>query len=453
MSRREIDYDSLVKEDRVHLSLYTDRDVFSDEMQRIFHRGWVFVGHQSEVANIGDFRRKRIGLQPVIMVRDQTGQVQLLLNRCRHRGTTVCQEAQGNTRSFTCSYHGWTYRLNGELGGVPHPDGYSEDFRREEMGLVKVPRIASYRGFIFASLTRDGISLAEHLGRAAAEIDLFVGLSEPDEVEVVSGTHKYAYEGNWKLAAENSMDGYHPAIVHASFIRMLAERRGSGPAPELRSEERNPAQAMARGSTKDLGNGHAALDFPFRAYDAFNAELVPGVRAETRQGQAHFDELVRRFGQARAENMLREGGTHTFIFPNLVLIGIQMRVLYPVSPDRTEVTLYPTLLKWLAPEVNSSRLRSHEAFFGAAGFGGPDDSEIFERIHDACAVELEPWQLISRGLHRQRHEDGIIVGDFTDEVTQRAIWRHWKKMMTETDAMPASSRASDPDLAHRGAGR
>src|SRR6185369_1857604 len=91
-SQPDIDYDALVKEDRVHISLYTAPEIFTDEMDKIFHRGWVYVGHQGEVPNPGDFRLKRIGLQPVIMVRDQRGVVQLLLNRCRHRGATVCQE-------------------------------------------------------------------------------------------------------------------------------------------------------------------------------------------------------------------------------------------------------------------------------------------------------------------------------------------------------------------------
>ena len=115
LPRQDIDYDALVKEDRVHISLYTDPAVFTEEMGKIFHRGWVYVGHQGEIPNQGDFRLKRIGLQPVIMVRDQHGQVQLLLNRCRHRSATVCQEGQGNARSFRCMYHGWTYHLDGEL--------------------------------------------------------------------------------------------------------------------------------------------------------------------------------------------------------------------------------------------------------------------------------------------------------------------------------------------------
>ena len=124
------------------------------------------------------------------------------------------------------------------------------------------------------------------------------------------------------------------------------------------------------------------LDYKLRIYDALNGDPTPPVSATTPEGQAQLDELTRRFGQERASNMLREGGTHTFVFPNLILIGIQMRVLQPLSANRTEVSLYPTLLKWLTPEVNTIRLRSHEAFFGSASFGGPDDSEIFERIQD-----------------------------------------------------------------------
>ncbi|MBI3245804.1 MAG: Rieske 2Fe-2S domain-containing protein [Deltaproteobacteria bacterium] len=427
--QHDIDYEALVKEDRIHISLYTDPAVFSDEMDKIFHRGWVYVGHEGEVPHPGDFRLKRIGRQPVIMVRDQDGTVQLLLNRCRHRGATVCQEKQGNTRSFRCMYHGWTYQLSGELSGVPSADAYGDDFKREELGLVKVPRVAAYRGFIFGSLSPAGITLEEHLGRAAAELDLFVGLSEADAVEVVSGTHQYSYRGNWKLAAENSMDGYHPMITHASFGQALMDKIQNSPSPEQQRADRD--FSSFRGATIDLGNGHVMLDYKMRIYDSLNGDPTPAVRAITPEGQAHFEELTRRFGHHRAANMLREGGTHTFIFPNLILIGIQMRVLQPLRADYTEVCLYPTLLKWLAPEVNTIRLRSHEAFFGSASFGGPDDSEIFERIQDGCAVQLEPWQLLARGLHRERHEDGMIVGDMADEVTQRGIWRQWKKVMTQ----------------------
>lgn len=118
------------------------------------------------------------------------------------------------------------------------------------------------------------------------------------------------------------------------------------------------------------------LDYKLRIYDALNSDSTPAVSAVTSQGQAHLDELTRRFGSMRTANMLRDGRTHTFTFPNLILIGIQMRVLQPLSADHTEVCLYPTLLKWLTPEVNTIRLRSHEAFFGVTSADSMADGAV-----------------------------------------------------------------------------
>ena len=440
----KINYHALVKPDRVHSRLYTDPAIFDEELERIFHRGWVFVGHRGEVPNPGDFRQKRIGRQPVIMVRDASGQVNLLLNRCRHRGAMVCNEERGNTRAFRCAYHGWTYKLDGTLAGVPYPDGYDESFRREEYGLARVPRMAEYRGLIFGSLSPAGITLEEHLGRAARELDMFVGLSDADEIEVTAGVHKYNFKANWKLAVENSMDGYHPNVTHESFIAAVIERVRNHPTPEHKAVF-NPDsfQAGGGGIAKDIGGGHVMLDYGFRIYDPLNNDPLPPVRAINPSGEEHLAEMTRRTSPERAADMLREGGTHTLIFPNLILIGLHMRVVQPLSVDYTEVCLYPTTLKWLAPEVNAIRLRSHEAFFGSASLGGPDDSEIFERIQTAAAADLEPWNIISRGMGRERpDEEGYLYSDMTDEITQRAIWRQWMKLMTQEAGGATRKRVS-----------
>ena len=90
-ARTEIDYEALVKDDRVHGRVYTDPDIFADEMDKIFSRGWVYVGHASEIPNPGDFQVRQIGKQSVIMVRDDDDQVRLLMNRCTHRANAVCQ--------------------------------------------------------------------------------------------------------------------------------------------------------------------------------------------------------------------------------------------------------------------------------------------------------------------------------------------------------------------------
>src|SRR5262249_7567826 len=148
---------ALVHDDRIHASLYTDPRIFAEEIERIFHRGWVFVGHASEVPRPGDFVTRRLGTEPVILARGTDGALSVLVNRCAHRGTMVCPAERGNARAFTCSYHGWTYDLSGALLGVPYPGGYGA-FDKSAHGLARAARVDAYRGFVFASLASSGIS-------------------------------------------------------------------------------------------------------------------------------------------------------------------------------------------------------------------------------------------------------------------------------------------------------
>ena len=181
-----IDYKTLVQDDRIHASLYTDPRIFDDELERIFRRGWVFVGHDSEIPGAGDFVTRRIGTEPVIMVRGADGGVAVLVNRCMHRGTMLCPADRGRARTFSCPYHGWTYDISGALLGVPYPGGYAS-FDKSAHGLARAPRVSSYRGFVFASLSPAGISLAEHLGLATRLIDRSCDLSPVGEIELSAG--------------------------------------------------------------------------------------------------------------------------------------------------------------------------------------------------------------------------------------------------------------------------
>jgi len=429
-----VDYDALVRSDGVHSRVYTDPGIFTDEMVRIFHDGWVYVGHVGEVPEVGDYRLKRIGLAPVIMVRGLDGKVRLLLNRCRHRGATLCQSERGHVRALRCSYHGWTYRLDGTLSGVPYPGGYDEAFRKEDFGLTQAPRIGTYRGFVFGSLSATGITLDEHLGRARRELDLFAGLSDDDEIGVTAGAQKYDYGCNWKLQIENALDGYHPSFVHSTFIDAVVQRR-KNPSTGYQIDYDPNAFTAGGGVTRDLGGGHVMMDYGFRIYDTLSADVPPQVHTTTDSGARHMAELERQLGSAHAADGLRAGATHTLIFPNLVLIGVHIRTVMPLSVDRTEVTLQPVTLRWLPDEVNAIRIRCHEAFYGSASFGAPDDIEIFERIgRGLAASSADQWQPIARGInHPRSDEEGLPIADIADEMTNRAIWRQWKKVMTAGD--------------------
>ena len=117
-------WERLIRPDRVHGSLYTDPEIFEAELKQIWYRTWVYVGHESEVPNANDYVVKSIGPQSVIMTRDEQGKVNLLLNRCSHRGNQVCSFERGNARSFTCPFHSWTFANDGRLVGYAFPDGY-----------------------------------------------------------------------------------------------------------------------------------------------------------------------------------------------------------------------------------------------------------------------------------------------------------------------------------------
>jgi phenylpropionate dioxygenase-like ring-hydroxylating dioxygenase large terminal subunit len=433
-TRTGIDYDALVKEDRVHGSVYTSQEIFDEEMDKIFHRGWVYVGHASEIPHPGDFRVRSMGRQSVIMVRGDDGQVRLLMNRCTHRANAVCQVERGNVAKFRCAYHGWTFARNGDLLGVTYSDRYDASFRKEDYGLRQVPRLGMYRGFVFGSLSPVGVTLDEHLGPAVKEqLDLFIDLSPEGEIDVTAGVHKYGYRANWKFQIENSMDGYHPNFVHQTFFTNIQRRTGARMTGLFNSSSSS--------LTRDLGNGHVMLDY--RPYNRENNRRMQMALPTRPGGQAYLDAMVSRHGKERAEEILTAGGTHLLVFPNLVLIGVHIRVIQPVKIDETEVFLYPALLKGVPQEVNVSRLRGHESFYGPAGGGATDDLEMFERNQIGLSAQVDPWLLLARGVGQERQDtDGTTVGQITDELTQRTIWRQWKKAMTQGVETPSRRRGN-----------
>jgi len=245
-----IDYTALVQDDRIHASLYTDPRIFDDEMERIFRRGWVFVGHDSEIPSPGDFVTRRVGTEPVIMVRGKDGDVSVFVNRCMHRGTMVCPADRGSARTFTCPYHGWTYDISGELLGVPYPGGYAA-FDKSAHGLTRAPRLSSYRGFVFASLSPAGISLAEHLGSATRLIDRSCDLSPAGEVELTAGWVKHRCAANWKALPENDSDGYHLGFVHRALFSTVRSQY-----QRVVGDER-----AIKAVVRDWGNGHIEIDW------------------------------------------------------------------------------------------------------------------------------------------------------------------------------------------------
>lgn len=419
------DLRSLVQEGRVHSRVYTDPVIFELEIERIFHRSWVYVGHESEVPKTGDFQARTLGRTPVIMVRGKDQVVRVLVNRCRHRGAQVVETECGNTKMLRCWYHGWTYDLTGALAQVTAEGGYGADFRPDEMGLSAVPRVASHRGFYFASFKPEGESLLEFLGGAASQFDMLVDASPTGEIFLDAGVNKTEYLGNWKLVG---MDGYHPNYVHASVVAAWSRNSESGIGAMHRED---PFSDEALTLTRDYGHGHAMLDFRQQRLKSYakHAEYLSKVPG----GEKYLKDMHEAYGSERAQLLISlAGDPHLGLFPNLQLIGNQVRIVTPIAPDVTHVTMAMVRLGGVSDELNTMRVRQHESFYGPAGSGSPDDAEIFERVQRGMAAEVNPWIEISRGMHREFvDEDGSVVGRITDEVPQRGQMKYWLELMTQ----------------------
>jgi benzoate/toluate 1,2-dioxygenase alpha subunit len=416
-------YPDLVDDDdrdfRLHTRLYTDPDVFEAEMRHIFERTWVYVGHESEVPDAGDYLTALIGRQPVIVSRHEDGQVYVMLNRCRHRGAVVCRADQGHSNFFRCPYHNWTYRNDGELVGVAMATGYPPDFDKEQYGLHRAPRVGTYRGLIFASLAEDGPSLEDHLAPVRPYIDLWINRSPQSEIDVIVPAHKYPYPGNWKWQAENGADGYHGNYVHASWQKLL-QRAGEAPVKDIR-------KFREAGCTRGMAGGHGLLERP----GGLNPAASWTGRMMERYPQ-YADALRERFSDEEIDAI--SARRNIFVFPNIYLFDTHIRVITPLSPDRTEVRLCVYALKGVPRDLNEGRYRAHERFYGPSGFGSPDDLEIFVCIQTGVQARGVDWILMNRGQHREVVEDGERIGHSSDETPTRSIYREWKRLMAEAEA-------------------
>ena len=210
----------LIEPDRVHRTVYTDQEIFDREIEQIFETVWVYCGHESQVKAPGDYHTVQIGRQPMIMVRDRERRIHVLYNRCPHRGVELCGAMSGNTgSSFVCSYHAWSFHLDGAIRGIPLPHGYDGTCMtaaNPDCSMKRAARVDAYRGFVFASLASEGPTLAEFLGDARIAFDDMCDRSPEGEVEVVPVCHRVVQHSNWKFFMENQLDALHPSVTHQS---------------------------------------------------------------------------------------------------------------------------------------------------------------------------------------------------------------------------------------------
>jgi p-cumate 2,3-dioxygenase alpha subunit len=401
---------------RVHRSAMTSQEIFDRERKEIFEQCWLYVGHESEVAKPGDFRRRNIAGRPIIFIHGSDGEIRALYNACTHRGATICRQDAGNARIFQCFYHAWTFDTKGDLIQVPDEAGYSECFDKSERGLRAPARFDNYRGFYFLSLNPDVEDLESYLAGATEYLDLFADQSG-DGMKILSGTNLYSTKANWKLLVENSADGYHGVPVHQTYFDFLESYGDHG-------HDAPPGSHTA----KDLGNGHAVIEGP-TPYGRPVAHWHPLFGDDTKDDLAAVEaEVIGRVGEERGMRICHNI-RNLLVFPNLVIVdgtGLTVRYIEPKAPDLMEISAWSLGPKNETPAQIARRVDSYVTFLGPGGFASPDDVEALESCQEGFRTWREQeWSDISRGMAR--------TPSMFDELQMRTFWRMWVARLEGTE--------------------
>jgi p-cumate 2,3-dioxygenase alpha subunit len=398
---------------RIHRRAFCDENILALERDRVFDRCWLYAGHESEIPNPNDFVSRSVGGRPLILARDAKGTLQALFNRCVHRGAEVCRESRGNSRQFTCPYHYWVYGSDGALIGLPGNEAYPKEWEWKTKRLTPVPRVESYRGFVFVAYDPQIIALVEYLAGAREYLDLVCDQSDAG-LEILPGTHDYGIGANWKFLAENSMDFYHAPKLHKRFFDYVRE---SGVHIDGSHRE---------GRGRDLGNGHAVCEYspphsgrPIAFWvSAFPDSLKPKIEATRKKMES-------RHGAARARK-ITETNRLLLLFPNVTIndaVGITIRTFFPAAPDRMNVSAWSLAPREETEIERKIRLDNVLSFLGPGGFATPDDVEILQSCQKGLGIREVEWIESGRGMNRAEplHDD---------ELQMRAFWRRWHELLT-----------------------
>lgn len=404
---------------KVNRSVFVKGDIFEKELEIIFDKCWLYVGHESEVKKNGDFKTRNVGGRPIIFNKDSTGKVNVFMNTCPHRGATVCREREGNSKTFRCFYHAWTFNNQGANVAIPGEDAYGPCFDKSEMSLYPAPRVEHYRGFYFVNFDAEAVSLYDYLAGAKEYLDLIADQSSIGEMEIIQGTQEYDMKANWKLLVENSFDDYHVVPTHITYLDYLKD---SGVPITLPKGLLMPAHGIG----KSLGNGHAVIDNKtYRGRPVARWMPMYGEEAKA-EIEEKRNELTQRLGEERAFR-IAETNRNLVIFPNLVIndgSAITVRTFFPTSQNNMKVTAWALGPREESETARSRRLDSYLTFYGPGGFATPDDVEALEVAqHGYEAFKEVQWSDVSRGIHKEEQLN-------TDEIHLRTFWRRWNELMT-----------------------
>jgi phenylpropionate dioxygenase-like ring-hydroxylating dioxygenase large terminal subunit len=402
-----------------------DRRVFADpalyerEQERVFARCWLYVGHESEVPSPGDFVGGYMGENPIILCRDVNGRLQAFLNMCRHRGNRVCRLDKGNTRYFTCAYHGWSFNNEGALVGVPMGDNYRQ-LDRAAWGLIPVAQLDTYQGLIFATFDPAAPALRAYLGDAAWYLDVLLD-RRAGGTEVI-GPHRWVLAANWKTAAENfGGDGYHIPFTHQSGRQVGVDTTT------------DYTRRLGRAWHVHVGNGHlvnAWVQPEDEGHGPWFAQPLPEVADYLR---AHQAEVEARLGRERTHVFSPIAGT---VFPNLSIhwLAHSIRLWQPRGPGKMEIWSWTVFDRAAPPAIKQALHQASQFRFSPTGVFEQDDMDNWAQVTSTAGGTIARrhpanYQM-NLGLPLRRHP-GVRgwLGTMWSDSNQLDFYWHLSQML------------------------
>ena len=428
-----VDLDALVQPDRVHRDVYTDPALFDLEMERLWARTWIFIGHDSQVPEAGDYYATQIGRQPVMLVRQNDGTVKVLRNRCAHKGAKLVSDTQGSVvqpggKFFRCPYHAWTYRLDGSLRAVPLKGAYANtEFENCDAarGLTALA-CETYRGFVFARLSTDGPDFASYFGASLSSIDYMADRSPVGALEVAGGVLRYMHDSNWKMFVENLNDTMHPMVAHESAAgtakRLWADQPADAPKP------------MAIEQLVPFASGYGFFDkMGVRVFD--NGHSYSGVHFSIHSNYAAMPEyeaaMLAAYGEARARDILGTVRHNTVYYPSLTIKGAiqSIRVVRPIAVNKTLVESWTFRLKGAPDAILHRTLTYNRLINSPMSVVGHDDQYCYRVIQEGLAADGNEWVNLQRDYDPAEIGPADLTVNGTSEISMRNQFRAWTRFM------------------------
>lgn len=426
---------ALVRDREVHRDVYVNDEVFRLEMEHLFANTWVYVGHDSQIPNAGDYYGTEIGLQPVLMVRHTDKTVRVLHNRCPHKGVRITTESCGNAgKFFRCPYHAWSFRTDGSLLAIPLKKGYENTGLEQSQavqGLTPVRHVRNYRGFVFAKLGDTGSDFEEFFGESLSTIDNMVDRSPEGRLEVAGGVLRYLHTCNWKMLVENQTDTCHPMVAHESSAGTAIDVWKNAPpgtpkpmAVEIFAPFMAPYEFYEGMGIRTWPNGHG------------HTGVTNSIHADYAAIPDYYERMVAAYGEERAKAILGEVRHNTVYFPNLMVKGpIQLlRVFKPLAANRTMVESWTFRLVGAPDKLLERTLMYNRLINAPTSVVGHDDLEMYERAQLGLHVDANQWVNLQRLYDPAEDPDATVATNGTTELQMRNQFRAWSKYMTASMA-------------------